>query len=312
MKKILVFSLMVLLLAFVAVDMGFAKAKKPWKVPGNFATIQEAINSPTVAAGDVIQVGPGYFAGALLTKSVEIKGIGQTIIFTGPAHGSGMFQGFRLLAGSDGATLSNLSFNGVGLAVMNGGAVDDVTIDHCTFINTVQAISNWRGNGWVITYNNIVDLSTRNGGGIGILIGDYSGGTVENNIVAHNKISGTLFMGAGESGGYNGSGIVLYADFRYGWPGALEIKNNRVTKNSVEMISDNPDLVNFAAFEMTDTRDDETLAPVLFDNAVGFNDFRGTILQIVLTPLNLDDSNDISRNLGENRGHGLHPNIFFK
>ena len=69
------------------------------------------------------------------------------------------------MAGSDCATFSNLIFDGVGLAVMNGAAVEDVTIDHCTFINTVQAISNWRGNGWVITYNDIVDLATRYGGG---------------------------------------------------------------------------------------------------------------------------------------------------
>ena len=68
-------------------------------------------------------------------------------------------------------------------------------------------------------------------------------------------------------------------------------------------------LVDVVAFEMTDTRDDETFA-VIHDNAIGFNDFRGTALQIVLTPETLADANDISRNLGENRGHGLHPSVF--
>ncbi len=58
---------------------------------------------------------------------------------------------------------------------------------------------------------------------------------------------------------------------------------------------------------MTDTRGTSV---VIHDNAVGFNDFRGTAIQIDLTPDNLGQSNDISRNLGENRGHGLHPSVF--
>jgi hypothetical protein len=49
---------------------------------------------------------------------------------------------------------------------------------------------------------------------------------------------------------------------------------------------------------------------VIFDNAIGFNDFRGMELQIYLTPEDLGNYNDISRNLGDNRGHGLHPSVF--
>lgn len=37
---------------------------------------------------------------------------------------------------------------------------------------------------------------------------------------------------------------------------------------------------------------------------------RGTGQQLALTPTDLDTVNDISRNLGENRGHGLHPSAF--
>jgi hypothetical protein len=64
------------------------------------------------------------------------------------------------------------------------------------------------------------------------------------------------------------------------------------------------------ALELTEA----TVAPlathVIHDNAIGFNDFRGTALQIALSPETLGDLNDISRNLGENRGHGLHPSAF--
>ena len=65
---------------------------------------------------------------------------------------------------------------------------------------------------------------------------------------------------------------------------------------------------------MTDTRDNPLADPfpVIHDNAVGFNDFRGTTLQIVLTPEELADYNSISRNLGENRGHGLQPKDLFR
>jgi hypothetical protein len=78
----------------------------------------------------------------------------------------------------------------------------------------------------------------------------------------------------------------------------------------VALTSDTPSVVDVVAIEMTDTRDDETLDPVIFDNAIGFNDLRGTVLQLALTPESLDQTNDISRNQGENRGGGSHPSAF--
>ncbi len=315
MKRALIVLFTVVMLIIMIAPMPAMAAKQvKWSVPGDFATIQEAIDSASVSDGDLIVVGPGAFAGALVDKGVTIKGIGGAVINDGPAHGSGMSQGFRLLSGSDGAVISNLQFE-VDLAIMNGAAVDDVTVDHCTFLGAVQGISNWRGSGWTISHNDIIDLKTRNGGGIGILIADYKGGVVQDNVVSHNKISGTLYAGGWyddptkENGGYNGSGIVIYADFRWGWAGASEIKNNKVVHNKVSLTSDTPSLVNVAAFELTDTRNDSDLN-VIFDNAISFNDFRSTEIQIDLTPENLDNFNIISRNLGDNRGHGKHPSLF--
>jgi len=312
MKKLM---LVLVLLALLVVP-STALAEEPnsvWYVPGNFATIQDAINDSDVLDGDTIRVGPGNFAGALVTKSVTIKGEDLTVIDDGPVHGSGLIQGFRLLAGSDGTTLSHLTFE-VDLAIMNGAAVNDVTVTHCRFNNAIQAVSNWEGSGWEISHNTITDLRTRNGGGIGILIADYTGGTVSDNVVAHNNVSGILHVDPNDGGGYNGSGIVLYADFRWGWAGAEEISRNLVVKNKVSLVSDTPDVVDVAAFELS-----ESYYPnphpgpgsiVTIDNSIGFNDFRGTALQITLTPEELDNHNDISRNLGDNRGHGLHPSLF--
>lgn len=298
-------------LAFILLVAWASAQEVVWIVPDQFPTIQAAIDSPSVMPGSTILVKPGTYAGALVTKAVEIRGEGNPVISSGPVHSSGLIQGFRLLYGSDGASINHLIFDGVDLAIMNGDGADDVTIDHCTFRNAIQAVSNWRGNGWSISHNEIIDLRCNNGGGIGILVADYSGGIVENNIISHNKISGTLHVPPTDGGGYAGSGIVLYADFRWSRTGAEAIKSNRVVKNNVSMMSDLPYLVDIWALELSEARDPlETGVVVVFDNAVGFNDFRGSPNQIALTPLDLGDHNSISRNLGENRGQGLHPKVF--
>lgn len=93
--------------------------------------------------GDVIRVSPGHRDGALVDKGVIIKGQGRVIIDDGPAHPAGLSQGFRLLTGSDGAVFQNLTFE-TDLSIMNGDGVDDVIVAHCTFRDSIQAISNWR------------------------------------------------------------------------------------------------------------------------------------------------------------------------
>jgi hypothetical protein len=289
-----------------------APAQAPtWRVPGDFATIQDAVKSSNVQNGDQIILTGGSHNGVVLTKSLHFTGIGGASIDNGPMHPAGLSQGFRLEAGSDGSSFENLIFT-TDLAIFNSvDGVDGVTVARNTFLNAIQAVSAWRGDGWNIHHNNIVDLRTRCGGGIGILLGDYNGGIVQDNIVANNKITGTLHVSAGDCGGYSGTGIVVYADFRWGRLGAAEIKNNQIVNNSVAMSSDNASLVDVIAVELTDTRDDPLLGPTtIFGNAIGFNDFRGTLNQIVLTPSNLDVVNTISRNLGDSRGHGSHPSVF--
>jgi hypothetical protein len=153
------------------------------------------------------------------------------------------------------------------------------------------------------------------------------GGTVSDNVVSHNKITGTLHVHPEDGGGYNGSGIVIYADFRWSGAGATEISNNRIVKNKVGMVLDDPRVqpipdknkIDIVAFELTQNYypDDPPGYPdplpenqvVIKNNAIGFNDWRGTVLQLDIT-LGLEEYNQISRNLGDNRGHGAHPSVF--
>ena len=201
-----------------------------WMIPGDFASIQDAIDSAMVQDGDSILVGPGDFDGALVSKAVDIRGIGGATIDNGPLHLQGLVQGFLLMAGSDGASISHFTFT-TDLSIMNGDGVDNVSVTQNRFIGSIQAVSNWRGSGWIISHNVIADLRSRCGGGIGILVADFSGGTVQSNVVSHNTVQGTLYVDSGDCGGYSGSGIVLFADFRPGRLGADDLSYNHVVKN---------------------------------------------------------------------------------
>jgi len=305
MKKLAILgAFFALLLAAVPVFAKPGKGAKVCHLPDDYTTIQDAIEDTECVK---IIVGSGEWDGALVDRPVEITSEGNAIINNGPAHSSGLIQGFRLLAGSDGTIISHLQFE-VDFPVMNGEGVDNVTISHNSMINSIQGVSNWVGSNWSINHNDIRDLRTRCGGGIGILVGSFTGNSANDNVISHNDISGTLFVDPNDCGGYNGTGIVLYADYRWGRNGG-PLTGNRVVNNKVSLVSDTPDLVNVVAIELTDTRDDENIHDIV-GNAIGFNDLRGTTEQIALTPSNLDESNDISRNLGDNRGHGLHPSLF--
>jgi len=317
--------------AALVLALGSTARAKIWNVPGDFETIQEAIDS--AVTGDVILVGPGNHAGATVTEvGVEIKGEGGAVIDSGPTY-AGFLTGFYFRDGyGNGATISHLSFETVDFSIYSRDT-DDVTVEHCTFTSPIQAITNWNGNGWNISHNVINGLRTMNGGGIGIFVGtrEFEGATASNNLIAHNKVTGQVVVSQEEideyfprpeypEAGYSVPGICLMSDRRKGNP-AGPITENRILKNKVDISSNNirnhwPEGIALSDLGLIYPY---PLVTDLLDNKVGFNDVRG-MLEIEGTPIDLypdplDESNIISRNLGDdanNRGQGAHPQVLFE
>ena len=282
-------------------------AARIYRVPNDFVTIQEAIDDPEVKDRDTILVDSGNHAGAHITKAVRIRGRRGAVIDSGPLPWPGLrpfIAGFFFdgSGSGSGAKIERLQFEHVEYPVFSRGA-DEVTVSHCKMINPVQGITNWHGNRWIIRYNRITDLSTYNGGGIGIVLGALYGGPVTCNWVFHNSIHGILYVDPRDSGGYNGSGIVLYADFRWESRGADQMAYNWVMRNKIGLVSDTADVVDVCAIELTDTRNDPLAYPypVIYHNVIGYNDLRDTELRIILTPEDLSQYNYIFRNPGKNR-----------
>jgi hypothetical protein len=229
--------------------------------------------------------------------------------------------GFSGNVDGSGATISHLKFEGPDMAfpVFNHGGADDVSVIHCTMISPVQGLTNWAGNRWKISQNAITDLRSTNGGAFGIVIADQFGKTASNNVVSHNKISGTLYVECLIADPYTGAGILLFADWRFNRLGAFNFEENRVVKNKISLVSDAPNLVDASGIKLDDCKPDPDpdvdcdpdATLVIKNNAIGFNDLRGTVFsQIILDPGELGNSNNIDMNLGNNRGHGLHPSVF--
>jgi hypothetical protein len=252
--------------------------------PG-YSDIQSAINASN--PGDTIKVCAGTYAGATVDRAVILDG-DHAIINTGPySHPSVLRAGFLFnpdRSGS-GTTIKGFTFvgavdphfadpNNLDFGVFSRGA-DNVTVKQNEFDTNLQAITSHNGTGWSINHNKIRDLWVTCGGGIGIVVGGNDGTTsVVNNEIGHNDIDGTVFVGADDCGGYTATGITLYADFRYGRPGAPEISDNSINHNNITLVSSMPAIVEVNGIELTDTRADDNF-PAVPGNVINHNSIGG-------------------------------------
>jgi len=172
-------------------------------------------------------------------------------------------------------------------------------------INAVQGITNSGGSNWIIAKNRITDLRAANGGGIGIIFGDRYGrpGGVSRNAIMKNRIVGTVRINSCDQGGYSATGIVAYADFRGGAAGAESISANLVASNVVRLVSDTPSVVDVVGIELTDTRNDSSVEPVIFNNTVIYNCLNHMTHKLAFTPETLEDENSIWFNRPRRCGH---------
>lgn len=276
-----------------------------------FATIQAAIDDDDTIAGHTIKVGAGEWFGAEVTKPVEIRGEDGAKIVDGPTHGSWR-DGFILLSGSSGATISHFTFVGLGLPVYGWG-VDNVTVEHNKIYDTMQGITNWDGDNWVIRHNVIKEIAVlHNSGGLGIVVGSRNS-LVSGNVITHNKILADI----PDSHTFSVGGILLCTDERYGWtPG--EVKNNKIVHNKVNITGSDSfaialQVIGLSAYppSLSEVAYAKTM---LYENRVGFNDLRGSVFFVECLPLQLVEVNTISRNFGDkaNRGRGEVPANVFK
>lgn len=268
----------------------------------NFHTIQDAVDAAT--GGDTIVVAAGNWFGATVDKSLEIRGEGGAVIDDGPPHGPWK-DGFRLVSGSSGATISHFTFEGLGLPIYGWGP-DDVTVEHNKIYDTTQGITNWDGDNWVIRHNVIEGIAvSHNGGGIGIAVGSR-GDDVSGNIIAHNKIVGHF----PDDFTFSVGGILLCTDERKVPPGI--VSNNKIVHNKVKITGIDCWAI---ALQLIPPTGEEPIG-TLRDNIVGFNNLRGSDDCIGYYPdeATLEPINKISRNLGEdaNRGHGVVPADIFR
>ncbi len=276
-------------------------------VPGDYSTIQAAVNAAD--SGDTIIVGAGEWAGATVDKAVEIRGEDGAKIVDGPSHGEWK-DGFRLVSGSSGATISHFTFQGLELPIYGWGP-DDVTIEHNKIYAIMQGITNWDGDGWVIRQNVIEGIVELGSGGLGIVVGSRNS-DVSGNLVTHNKIVADI----PDDHVFSVGGILLCTDERYGWtPGV--VTNNKIVHNRVKITGPISWAIALQVIGLSEypppEEEVEHAKDLLYGNIVGFNNLRGSDSFVECLPVELVDVNTISRNLGEdaNRGRGAVPaNVF--
>lgn len=200
-----------LMLLGVALQFAPSLHAATYRVPEDFATIQDAVNA--ASAGDAIRVGPGTWCGAVIAKSVNLTGEGKPTITNQGCSGSNAIVGFLLpSAAASGTTIRGFAFavtsvfphTSIGVF---GSHADLVVVEQNDFQGSLIAVHNGDGSGWQVNHNTI------EGSFVGIRFARHCalGTRAIDNSATFNKIS---------EGPVDGNGIWLFAQ-----DGAV-IKNN--------------------------------------------------------------------------------------
>jgi nitrous oxidase accessory protein NosD len=188
----------VVLLALTTAAWTAAAEARVLRVPGDAQSIQDAV--ATAHPGDTIQVGAGRWCGAYITKRLTLLGGPDAVIAgttssgascNGPVLNGTMRVGLWLSeAAASGTTIRHFTFDGAGAGSGSGASaialgvygglvrtgnalvkVNDVRVEHNTFLGTTQGITNWGGDDWVVRHNRLRGFTARGtSGGVGIAV----------------------------------------------------------------------------------------------------------------------------------------------
>lgn len=275
-----------------------------WVVPNDFGTIQEAIDSDLVLEGDRIIVRPGRYFGAVVDKNVTIVGRYRCVINDGPMPFSGPWAdlktGFYFPddGSGSGSKIKGFIFKGIQFPVF-ASRTDGVRVARNKMRRPTQGITNWGGSGWIVRNNVIRGLRVDSGGGIGVFIGDWEGipKGVTGNLVVRNRIRGYLNVESGETGGYEGAGIALFADFRGGADGAVYMSWNKIIRNRIYLNSTDPLIVDIWAIWVSEYENPDPFSYVIRENRIMRNRLRGGAHKIFLLPDELAGVNTVQGRL---------------
>ena len=287
------------------------------RVPQDAATIQAAVDA--AANGDEVRVGPGSWCGATVTKPLDLVGDGRATIVgcASPALFGLLRIGFFLpTTAASGTTIRNFVFDGRGTSNTNldplafavfARDADQIAVQGNAIFGTIQAITDTRGDGWLVTHNVIDGLSALTcdgfcGGGDGIVFQERTGvSRGRGNTAMFNVITGFIPNGLDE---FAMTGILaLNQD-------GVRIANNRIA------IPHNPAAL--AAGEAIEINDHCCGVPVSYLTTINAeitnNDGRSSdfVLVIENDALGGDGNSEGARlrgNLGENDINGVSSSI---
>jgi hypothetical protein len=243
-------------------------------------SIQDAVDAAT--PGDTILVGPGEYEGEIfIAKQLTLIGDGAKIT-------SG-FAGFILFFGSDGTVIRGFAILDLFLGIWAlhddglGLDVDNVEIRDNYIRDSTQAITNTRGDNWIIKKNTIDGLVSYFDPpftvipGIGISLGG-SNHFVVNNDIRHVSEGGIAYFG-----------MVL---------GSTEISpltNCKILANRVTVYA--PEAWVSIGMVIEDWSVTEGGGPItMTDNLIVGNHLRGSFVKLYIAPLELFEYNTIKDN----------------
>lgn len=283
------------------------------KVPRDYDTIQAAVDAAD--PGDKIMVGPGDYAGATITKRVELKGSGQgTRIVSGVwfQGGASLDTSFFIEPEAAGTIISHFVLvNGEFPHVFGVFArgTDHITLSHLTILTPWQGITNNGGKYWTIINNKIEGFPPNSGSATGIYM-PASSSSLENNLVALNTID--FSDGSGEE--CDGILVVAYEESWVGMSTGNKFVHNKIKANETGFTT-----ASFGISLIFADLAGGSSPLTLVDNIVSFNDCRDNNIPIDLycwpedpdCVQELAERNEIVGNLGDvgNRGDVSDPDV---